>query len=188
MKKLFPFALALVLVGQGCVFPPTGPSEDSQAYEDATMEEHDDSTMEGGDSMEAGATIEGEAVMEDGVAVFTVTGHNFAYNPNVIRVQKGQKMRIVFSSTQGFHDWVVDEFDASTIRVNESDGEVIVEFTPNEAGVFEFYCSVGQHRANGMVGTLIVEESEAAEEDGSLLEMETRLEGSADVHSMGTAE
>ena len=32
-----------------------------------------------------------------------------------------------------------------------------VEFTVDKTGTFEYYCSVGQHRANGMVGNLIVE-------------------------------
>jgi len=32
-----------------------------------------------------------------------------------------------------------------------------VEFTADTPGEFEYYCSVGQHRANGQVGKLIVE-------------------------------
>jgi len=31
-----------------------------------------------------------------------------------------------------------------------------VTFVADKAGEYEFYCSVGQHRANGMVGKLIV--------------------------------
>jgi plastocyanin len=34
---------------------------------------------------------------------------------------------------------------------------VEVEFTPNIVGEFEYYCSVGDHRAKGMTGTIIVE-------------------------------
>lgn len=33
-----------------------------------------------------------------------------------------------------------------------------VEFVADQVGNFEYYCSVGQHRANGMVGTLTVTE------------------------------
>src|SRR3989344_2957339 len=33
-----------------------------------------------------------------------------------------------------------------------------VEFTVDALGEFEYYCSVGQHRQNGQVGTLIAEE------------------------------
>ncbi|HEY5714693.1 MAG TPA: plastocyanin/azurin family copper-binding protein [Candidatus Gracilibacteria bacterium] len=48
------------------------------------------------------------------------------------------------------------EFDAATEKVN-TDGETSVTFVADKKGTFEFYCSVGSHRTNGMVGTLIVE-------------------------------
>ena len=164
MKKLLPFIAALALVGQGCLTPPA-PAE-PEPSDDTMMEEQNDSMME-----DDGAMMEGEAMMEDGVAVFEISGKNFSFTPNVIRVKKGQKMRITFSSENGLHDWVVDEFNASTIRVNTGE-EATVEFTPDEVGTFEFYCSVGQHRANGMVGTLIVEEEEAMMEGDQMMEHE----------------
>ena len=36
--------------------------------------------------------------------------------------------------------------------------EEVLEFTADKAGSFEYYCSVGEHKAMGMVGTLKVEE------------------------------
>jgi plastocyanin len=64
-------------------------------------------------------------------------------------------VRIEFTSTSGFHDWVIDEFDAATDRVR--DGETSsVTFVADQAGIFEYYCSVGSHRANGMHGRFIV--------------------------------
>ena len=55
------------------------------------------------------------------------------------------------------HDFVIDELNVKSEIIKSGEtGEV--EFTPDTIGEFEFYCSVGQHRANGMVGTLIVEE------------------------------
>ncbi len=92
---------------------------------------------------------------------FVMTGENFAFmmesetNPT-ITVNEGDLVRIEFSSTDGFHDWVVDEFDAATTQVNPEDGTVTVEFVANTAGEYMYYCSVGSHRANGMEGTLIV--------------------------------
>jgi len=73
-----------------------------------------------------------------------------------MRVKEGDEVSITFRSVDGFHDWVVDEFDAATEKV-ETDGETTVTFIADKTGTFEYYCSVGQHRANGMVGTLIVE-------------------------------
>jgi cytochrome c oxidase subunit 2 len=152
MKKLLPFIAALALVGQGCLAPASTPAPQETAPT-STLEaevEHNEHEMTG---------VEGEAVMEDGVAVFTIDATNFAYSVSKITVQKGQKVRIKLTNSEGFHDWVVDEFNASTMRINAGE-EAMVEFTPDKVGTFEFYCSVGQHRANGMVGTLVVEEAD----------------------------
>ena len=32
-----------------------------------------------------------------------------------------------------------------------------VDFTPSEAGTYEFYCTIEGHKEAGMVGTLVVE-------------------------------
>jgi len=54
------------------------------------------------------------------------------------------------------HDFVIDELGVQSERV--SLGEVTTfEFSTNELGVYEYYCSVGSHRAQGMFGAFIVE-------------------------------
>jgi len=75
-------------------------------------------------------------------------------NPE-LRVQQGDKVRIEFTSTKGFHDWVVDKFDVATERVRDG-GSTFVEFVAENKGTFEYYCSVGEHRTTGMKGNLIV--------------------------------
>ncbi len=88
--------------------------------------------------------------------VFTVTGVNFAFNLEEITVKEGDTVTINFESESGFHDWVVDEFDAATQQVRP-DTPTSVTFVADKKGTYEYYCSVGSHRANGMVGNLIVE-------------------------------
>jgi plastocyanin len=89
------------------------------------------------------------------VKTFIMTGENFKFvvdgvdNPD-IRVKHGDTIRIEF-------DWVVDDFDAATEKVRDSDESTFVEFVVDKKGNFEYYCSVGQHRENGMKGNLIVE-------------------------------
>ena len=92
---------------------------------------------------------------------FVLTGENFKFKMNgktnpEVRVKEGDKVRIEFSSAQGFHDWVVDEFDAATAQVKDTDGMSFVEFIADKKGSFEYYCSVGQHRQMGMKGSLII--------------------------------
>ena len=96
------------------------------------------------------------------IKTFILTGENFKFvmngidNPD-IKVKEGDTIRIEFSSMQGFHDWVVDEFDAATNQIRDTDEPTFVEFVADKKGTFEYYCSVGQHRANGMKGKLVVE-------------------------------
>ena len=87
--------------------------------------------------------------------VFNLTGKMFAFSQTEIRVNKGDTVTINFSSTEGFHDWTVDEFNARTKQVNTGE-PASVTFTADKTGTFEYYCSVGQHRAMGMKGNLIV--------------------------------
>lgn len=89
------------------------------------------------------------------VKEFTVTGKNFSFSPSTITVNKGDKVKITFQNTEGMHDFRVDEFGAAT-KVFQSPGTEVIEFTADKTGSFEYYCSVGTHRAMGMKGTLVV--------------------------------
>ena len=87
---------------------------------------------------------------------FNISARNFAFSQAEIRVKEGDKVKIVLNSTDGFHDWTVDEFNAKTDQVNTGQ-TAEVEFVADKTGTFEYYCSVGSHRQMGMVGKLIVE-------------------------------
>lgn len=85
----------------------------------------------------------------------SVEGGNFYFNPDRIEVPQGARVRIVFHNRGGMHNWVIDEFDARTPVISTGEtGEV--SFVADRAGEFEYYCSVGNHRALGMKGTLVV--------------------------------
>lgn len=94
--------------------------------------------------------------MDQEAKVFEVRGENFQFDVKEIRVKKGDTVTINFESSDGFHDWVIDEFGAATEQVRPGT-QTSVTFVAGEAGTFEYYCSVGSHRTMGMVGSLIVE-------------------------------
>ena len=96
------------------------------------------------------------SVATSSVKEFMVTGDNFSFKPAVITDQKGDNVKVTFKNTQGFHDFVIDEYGVATKQAQAPDTEVI-EFTATKAGTFEYYCSVGSHRMMGMKGTLIVQ-------------------------------
>ncbi len=96
-------------------------------------------------------------VAEDDSQVLTVEieAGAFYYKPNVINAKKGQKIKIVMKSVDMMHDFVIDDLNVK-MPVTKSGTTGTVEFMVEEAGTYEFYCSVGQHKAQGQIGTLIV--------------------------------
>lgn len=90
------------------------------------------------------------------VKEFTVDGKNFSFTPSTLTVKKGNTVRIIFKNVGGFHDFKVDELNAATKQIGDGQTDTI-EFVADKAGSFEYYCSIGSHRAMGMKGTLIVQ-------------------------------
>ncbi len=148
--------------------------DDSDSDDDSDMDDESDDSMNDNSGSSSGSGNDGSSGSGSGNSeddetvdltdpdeTFDITGVNFAFemdgetNPT-LTVDEGDVVEITFSSTDGFHDWVVDEFDAATAQVNPEDGAVTVTFVADTAGEYEYYCSVGSHRENGMVGTLIV--------------------------------
>ena len=89
---------------------------------------------------------------------FTLEAKNFSFSLSEIKVKKGETVHITLKNTEGTHNWKLDEFSATT-KVLQTGQEETIEFVADKVGSFEYYCSIGNHRAQGMVGTLIVEEN-----------------------------
>ncbi len=86
----------------------------------------------------------------------TVVGSNFKFVPSSLTVKQGEKVRLTFQNSGGMHDLRIDELGVATKKIGSGATDV-VEFTPDKKGTFEFYCSVGDHRAMGMKGTITVQ-------------------------------
>lgn len=87
--------------------------------------------------------------------VAEIEASNFKFSLPEIKVKKGDTVTVKFTVKQGFHDWVLDEFNAKTAQLGAGNGAKVT-FTADKTGIFEYYCSVGTHRQMGMVGKLIV--------------------------------
>jgi len=92
---------------------------------------------------------------------FQLTGKSFRFymdgqeSPD-LKVKQGDTVRVEFTSEQGFHDFMISEFNAATEKVMAGN-TTSVEFLADKKGTFEYYCSVGTHRQQGMKGNFIVE-------------------------------
>ncbi|OGM12817.1 hypothetical protein A3A76_00995 [Candidatus Woesebacteria bacterium RIFCSPLOWO2_01_FULL_39_23] len=86
-----------------------------------------------------------------------VEGSEFSFSPSALTVAKGEKVQITFKNTGKFpHNLVISELGVSTKTITPGTTDM-VEFTADKAGTFTFYCSVGNHRAQGMEGEITIE-------------------------------
>jgi plastocyanin len=154
----FLIALAIVIVAGGVFFymnPAEAPVMENTPESAATEEAMDHEAMQPSDS--TGSTnLSDTGSTEAPDVTIDISGKNFEFSQKEIRVKEGDVVKINFTSSSGTHDWNVDEFNAST-DVVQTGNTSSVTFVADKKGEFEYYCSVGQHRANGMVGKLIVE-------------------------------
>ena len=154
-------AIAMVAILLGAAGCQKQTAEENNAASES-MEQLNNETAETGDELsgtvlEEGASSTEDVMDESAVQEFTIAARNFSFTPAEISVKKGDKVRVVLNSIDGWHDFVLDEFNARTSQINTGESAT-VEFVADQTGTFEYYCSVGQHRAMGMVGKLIVSE------------------------------
>jgi uncharacterized cupredoxin-like copper-binding protein len=105
----------------------------------------------------------------------TLEARDIAFDRLTIEVAEGQPVRLIFNNDGALeHDFNIQTIvvarvnEESTVHGNGSGGPVdlhvaaspggtaTLEFTPREAGTFQFYCSTAGHSEAGMIGTLIV--------------------------------
>ncbi len=104
-------------------------------------------------AMQEGSKAEEKA--EGTVKTFEIDASNFKFAPNTMSVNEGDMVKITFKNSQGFHDFVLDEFNVKSKTLPTGQTEEI-QFVAGKKGTFEYYCSVGNHRAMGMTGKLTV--------------------------------
>ena len=92
-----------------------------------------------------------------GVHEIQVTLRKYEFSPGTLRVRKGEQVKLVLAAADHDHGFRLDDFNINQ-KIPKGTA-VVVEFTADKAGTFQFRCSnvcgIG-HR--GMKGTLVVEE------------------------------
>jgi len=123
------------LVGKGTPIEQQQPTQEQQSQQPPKIER-------------------GSAVVSD-VKEFKITAKQFQFTPSTIEVNKGDKVRLIITSTDVPHGFSIPEY-----KINErlDPGKpVTIEFTADKQGTFTSFCSVfcGSGHSN-MKGKLIV--------------------------------
>ena len=158
MKKLIIGVIAVLVLVVAIVAFQSGDRElDADELQDIAQDISDQIVGEDGPEDQIDETEEVDVTInvESNEAHFTFE-INGEENPDIV-VNQGDMVRIVYTNNNLMpHDFVIDEFDIRTPVINQGE-TAIIEFVADQSGTFEYYCAVGQHRANGMFGNFVVQ-------------------------------
>lgn len=162
MKILLPIIIIVILVSGYWIVSQDGSMNKSDKDSETSVQQNNEENMDGlSDEARAEAALPPTTDIDIKASagtekIFTLNAFSYGYSQPVIRVKRGDTVTINLTNGGGLHDWVVDEFGVATERIQAGE-TTSVTFVADKTGTFEFYCSVGNHRAEGMVGNLIVE-------------------------------
>lgn len=94
--------------------------------------------------------------------VIEIVAKRFAFEPSVIEVTVGERVRLMVRSGDGLHGIEIKKFKISK-EIPRGAKPVVIEFTADEAGQFPILCS--EYCGDGhddMMGTLVVLARDAA--------------------------
>ena len=104
------------------------------------------------------ASGEGMPIGDASVKELTITAKRFSFEPSIITVNKGDKVRLTLISSDTSHGIAISEFK---VDLRAGAGETkSVEFVADKEGTFDFACSVYCGEGHiGMSGKLVVKGS-----------------------------
>ena len=100
-------------------------------------------------------TSDASGTLENGVRIINVNAFRFDFEPNQITANKGEKVKLIVTSTDVTHGFALPDYD---INVPLPAGkQTAIEFTADKQGSFTFFCSIycGSGHSS-MKGTLTV--------------------------------
>lgn len=154
MNKYFTFAFILILLGAGCQTRvdqaelPVDPNRQPESTE--VVVEPIEEPVES-----RGPGVASVTVLDPASKTVEMTTGNYFFKPASIAVETGQTVVVKFLQNTGEHTFVIDELD---LRHQVQGGEELTFIAPEEAGMYYFYCDIGDHRERGMEGVLHVKE------------------------------
>lgn len=89
------------------------------------------------------------SIVKENIREITLNASRFQYNPDIIEVKKGDRIKININNLDTIHGIRIPDFNVK--------GNSTVEFIADKTGTFDFYCTVfcGDGHKD-MKGTLIV--------------------------------
>lgn len=159
------FALiSVAIIGAGIYFAVQSGDEQAATTEvsdsEANQVDNTDSTAgeNNSDSNEEESEVATDTESDTSVETveYDIDMSNYDFSPARMEARAGGTLVINLTNSQGTHDLVIDELDIASRVLAPSQSETLVIEIPEDAAgeSYQFYCSIGNHRALGMEGVL----------------------------------
>jgi len=151
----------LVVRPQSTSLPSQENTNTAPPKTDAGTSDKNEETAEAPPITDAGTSTKNEGTAEppsvqEKVSPVEVRGFEFGFDPYIIGLAMGEKVKLTFKNTGKMsHDWVLEGTSIRT-KVTGPGATDVIEFTAPAKGTYKFYCSISGHRQAGMEGTLTV--------------------------------
>lgn len=147
--KIIIITIFILVVG-AIIFFTT--ANQSNAPQDTQQDSGNDKVVGNNDNNDSKMTNQPPTTKE-----ITVVGNEYSFSPSSIVVKSGEPVRIVFKNEgESMHNLVIQGLNKQTNTVGSGQVDVL-EFTAPVSGIYDFICSIGDHRARGMTGKFITE-------------------------------
>lgn len=140
------FVIAAVVLIAGGIFWWNGPKKDDSLKQEPKKE--DKVIAEDGSK-----TINQPPVVKE----IVVVASEFSFSPSSIAVKQGESVRLIFKNEgETTHNLTIQGLNKQTNTIGGGQIDVL-EFTAPTSGIYDFICSVSDHRARGMTGKFIAQ-------------------------------
>ena len=144
--------LLLTVIFSAVVFAGCTPATDTDS--DVLTTDQPDSTQ----AVQETISATDEDMMEEAEMVIEMSP--FKFSETEITASPGDTITIKLVNVSGTHDFVIDELDVQSDQIDTGEETMVTIEVPQDAKSgteYAYYCSVGNHRAQGMEGTLVIE-------------------------------
>ncbi len=110
-------------------------------------------------SSDTSATLQTQAneIASGEIKEIVIKGNEYSFTPSVIKLNKGDRVRIIFQNTGSIaHNFVINQLGIISRTIGPGQSETI-EFIADKTGNFEFECSLPGHASAGMTGRVTIE-------------------------------
>lgn len=125
-----------------------------------------ETTPEAVDSAEMPAVEGGQAadgLVEEMIVeneAMEIDSFSYGYSEMTLTMSPGETKTFTLTNSGGIHDFVIDELGVASAKISEGETDTITISIPEDVApgtTYAYYCSVGNHRAQGMEGVLTIE-------------------------------